>query len=208
MNQNEINEAYDSAAQAYVDRCFNELDYKPLDRLLLDRFVALTQKKGVLCDIGCGPGEIAHYLHTKGCDVVGIDISEKMIEQAKKLDPNVTYKVGDMFGLDEPEAAFSGVCAFYAIVNFRYDKIRKILKEYHRVLENNGVLLLAFHVDEKEIHVDDFFGGGKPLDFYYHDESVVISMLRETGFRIIEALVRFPYEQEFPSKRAYITCRK
>ena len=67
MKQNEITEAYDSSAKAYVQKCFNELDYKPLDRQLLYRFAQLTNNKGIVCDIGCGPGEVANYLYSKGC---------------------------------------------------------------------------------------------------------------------------------------------
>ena len=208
MKQNEITEAYNCSAKTYAEKCFNELEYKPLDRQLLDRFAQLTQKKGIVCDIGCGPGEVATYLTAKGCKVVGIDISEYMINEAKRLNTEIEYLVDDMFNLKTAEEHFAGICSFYSIVNFQYDDIKRILKEYHRVLINNGLLLIAFHIEEKEIHVDDFWGSGKPLDFYYFNENVILGMLKEAGFKIIEALVRFPYEQEYPSKRAYILGEK
>ena len=199
MKQNEITEAYNCSAKTYAEKCFNELEYKPLDRQLLDRFAQLTQKKGIVCDIGCGPGEVATYLTAKGCKVVGIDISEYMINEAKRLNTEIEYLVDDMFNLKTAEEHFAGICSFYSIVNFQNDDIKRILKEYHRVLINNGLLLIAFHIEEKEIHVDDFWGSGKPLDFYYFSENVILEMLKEAGFKIIEALVRFPYEQEYPS---------
>ena len=208
MKQNEITEAYNCSAKTYAEKCFNELEYKPLDRQLLDRFAQLTQKKGIVCDIGCGPGEVATYLTAKGCKVVGIDISEYMINEAKRLNTEIEYLVDDMFNLKTAEEHFAGICSFYSIVNFQYDDIKRILKEYHRVLINNGLLLIAFHIEEKEIHVDDFWGSGKPLDFYYFNENVILGMLKEAGFKIIEALVRFPYEHEYPSKRAYILGEK
>ena len=208
MKQNEITEAYNCSAKTYAEKCFNELEYKPLDRQLLDRFAQLTKKKGIVCDIGCGPGEVANYLSTKGCKVAGIDISECMINEAKRLNTEIEFIVDDTFNLRTAKEYFAGICSFYAIVNFQYDDIKRILKEYHRVLINNGLLLIAFHIEEKEIHVDDFWGSGKPLDFYYFNENVILGMLKEAGFKIIEALVRFPYEQEYPSKRAYILGEK
>ena len=131
-----------------------------------------------------------------------------MINEAKLMNKEIEFIVDDMFDLKIEEEYFAGICSFYAIVNFKYDEIKHIIREYYRVLKNNGLLLIAFHIEEKEIHVDDFFESGKPLDFYYFDENIILEMLKEAGFKIIEALVRFPYEQEYPSKRAYIFAEK
>lgn len=179
-----------------------------MDRLLLNRFLELIPEDGLVCDIGCGPGEIADYLYRTHHTVIGIDISGKMIEEAKRLNPEIEWRQGDMFDLDLPDGSFSGICSFYAVVNFQEEEIRKILREYFRVLKREGILFITFHVGEKTIFVDDFFESGKPLLFFYHNENRMIGYLRDTGFEIIEALVRAPYEEEYPSNRAYIMGRK
>ncbi len=43
------------------------------------------KKKEKILDAGCGAGYYASFIKKAGCEVVGIDISEKMIEEAKKL---------------------------------------------------------------------------------------------------------------------------
>jgi hypothetical protein len=48
--------SYDRVADEYVRRIFDELQHKPLDRLLLDRFAASVRGMGPVCDMGCGPG--------------------------------------------------------------------------------------------------------------------------------------------------------
>ena len=207
MNQKQITEAYDAAAGKYAERCFDELSYKPLDRLLLDRFAQDTAM-GKILDIGCGPGETTEYLYKRGAAVTGVDISRGMIREAKRLNPDIRFETGDMFHLEEAYSGISGICAFYAIVNFQYRDMTAVFHQFYRVLKPGGLLFLAFHVEEKIIQTDDFFESGKPLDFYYFDESRIIAMLMESGFGITEALVRLPYKEEYPSKRAYIFAER
>jgi len=210
MNEHQrmVKEAYDASAGTYAEKNFHELDYKPLDRQLLDRFSAMVSPGGLVCDIGCGPGEIADYLHKKNLNVVGIDISDTMIQEAQRLNPDIGFHTGDMFSLEVPDNHFSGLCSFYAIVNFQYEDIRKIFHEYHRVLKKVGIVLVSFHTGEQSISVDDFYESGKPLVFYYFDEQKILELLRGPGFEILEALVRIPYREEYPSKRAYVLCVK
>jgi hypothetical protein len=54
---------YDRVAEEYVKRIFEELAHKPLDRALLDRFAEQMRGLGPACDVGCGPGQVARYLH-------------------------------------------------------------------------------------------------------------------------------------------------
>jgi ubiquinone/menaquinone biosynthesis C-methylase UbiE len=208
MQLEQIKEAYDAGARAYAGKLFHELSYKPLDRQLLDRFVEMTCQAGPLLDVGCGPGQTTRYLHMKGAKVTGIDISERMIDEAKRLNPEISFRVDNMLQLSAEDASLSGVCAFYAFVNFQYPDIENIFLEFRRILKPGGVLLQAFHVEEKEVHVDDFFETGKPLVFHFFDENKIIDLLKKSGFEIVEALVRFPYQDEHPSKRAYLFARK
>ena len=79
----QLQQSYDRLAEEYARRIFYELAGKPLDRALLDRFAARVKDIGPVCDIGCGPGQVARYLADCGVEVTGIDLSEKMLEQAR-----------------------------------------------------------------------------------------------------------------------------
>ena len=58
---NSIRESYDRLAEEYARRIADELQHKPLDRELLDRFAKQTKGRGEVCDMGCGPGHVARY---------------------------------------------------------------------------------------------------------------------------------------------------
>ncbi|MCB8961561.1 MAG: methyltransferase domain-containing protein [Ardenticatenales bacterium] len=60
---------------------------KPFDRLMLDWLAARVADTGTICDMGCGPGQIARYLHDQGAAVGGIDFSGAMVQEAQRLHP-------------------------------------------------------------------------------------------------------------------------
>src|SRR5580692_12355517 len=91
-----VRENYDQIAVEYARNLFHELDGKPLDRELLDRFAAETQSRGRVCDIGCGPGQVACYLKARGCDVFGLDLSPAMVQRAQQLNPEIHFHEGNM----------------------------------------------------------------------------------------------------------------
>lgn len=58
----------------------------------------LAPKKGeYILDLGCGTGDLSYKLHKLGVNVLGIDNSENMVEQAKKKYPNLKFEVQDCF---------------------------------------------------------------------------------------------------------------
>ena len=58
--------SYDAVSEEYVQRISRELDHKPFDRELLDQFADRVRERGVVAEIGCGPGHVARYLHGRG----------------------------------------------------------------------------------------------------------------------------------------------
>lgn len=110
----DIRASYDSAADAYVQHLFTELEQKPLDRHILNRFAEAVRGRGLVADLGCGPGHVAKYLHEQGVNVCGIDLSPEMIRCAARLSPGLAFQVGDMTSLDLPAASLAGIVAFYS----------------------------------------------------------------------------------------------
>src|SRR5436309_204770 len=92
----DISQSYDSAAKAYAEHLAGELVHKPLDRHLLNRFAEETRGRGLVADFGCGPGQVARYLHEQGVTAFGLDLSPAMVEVAASLHPGLDFRVDDM----------------------------------------------------------------------------------------------------------------
>jgi len=205
-----IQEMYDRLAVEYANHLFSELQNKPFDRQLLDRLAAEVAQLGEVCDLGCGPGHIARYLRDAGTTVFGLDLSARMIEQARLLSPDIPFREGDMMALDVPDGALAGIAAFYAIVNMPKESLPLVFREMERVLQAGGLLLLAFHIGDETLHPNELWGQSISMDFYLFPVAIIKSYLEAAGFAIVEVLEREPYppEVEYQSRRAYIFARK
>jgi SAM-dependent methyltransferase len=204
----DVRESYDAAAEAYAEHLATELEGKPLDRHLLNRFAEETRGRGLVADVGCGPGHVARYLHEQGVSVVGIDLSAEMIAVAKRLHPGLSFQVGDMRQLDLPDGALAGIVAFYSIVHFGPAELPAILVEMRRTLAPGGLALISFHIGDQVVHVDDLYGARVSLDFQFHVPRDVVEALRSAHLQVIEQVEREPYEgAEYPSRRCYLLAR-
>jgi ubiquinone/menaquinone biosynthesis C-methylase UbiE len=212
MNDNiekSIRGCYDRLAEEYANRIFDELQHKPLDRALLDRFTADVGRHGEVCDMGCGPGHVARYLRDAGTNVFGLDLSPGMLEQARRRNPGIRFREGNMLALELEDRTLAGITAFYAIVNVPREYLPLVFREMERVLQPGGLLLLAFHTGDEVLHQDELWGHPISMDFLLLPPLRVRGYLESAGLEIEEIVEREPYpEVEYQSRRAYIFARK
>jgi SAM-dependent methyltransferase len=204
-----IRESYDRLAEEYARRIFDELQHKPLDRELLDRFARETNGRGDVCDMGCGPGHVARHLRDAGASVFGLDLSPRMLEQARKLNPDIPFREGNMMSLDIADGTLAGIAAFYAIVNIPRQSLALAFREFRRVLRPEGLLLLAFHMGEEIIREEELWGQKISMNFLFFQPSEIRISLEAAGLPVEEVVEREPYpDVEYPSRRAYIFALK
>jgi len=203
-----VDASYNQVADEYVRRIYDELQHKPLDRQLLDRFAASVRGLGLACDMGCGPGHVARYLHEHGAQVCGIDLSPDMVERARRLNPGIAFRQGDMLALDAADGAWAGIVAFYSIIHVPRGDVVRALRELRRVLRPGGLLLLAFHIGDTVIHLDEWWGHKVCIDFSFFRSDEMAGYLKSASFEMEEVIEREPYlEVEHQSRRAYIFAR-
>ena len=88
--------------------------------------------------MGCGPGQVARYLRNAKVDVFGLDLSPRMTQEARRLNPGITFREGDMLALAMTDECLAGIVAFYAIVNFPEAMLPRLFREMARVLKPGG----------------------------------------------------------------------
>jgi SAM-dependent methyltransferase len=205
MKPSDVRASYDSAAAAYAEHLFDELDEKPIDRHILDRFAESLSGGRLVADLGCGPGHVAKYLRERGVNVVGVDLSPEMVRSASERVPGIEFRAGDMRKLDFPDASLAGIVAFYSIVHFEPLELEQIFRECRRVLSDDGLMLLAFHIGDETVHLDEMWGKPVNLDFRFHQPDDVIASLKAANLIVTESVEREPYEDaEYPSRRCYL----
>jgi SAM-dependent methyltransferase len=200
--------SYDRIAPIYAEHFRDELVHKPLDRALLDALIELSGTSEPIADVGCGPGQVARYLHDRGANATGIDLSPGMVTAAQAANPGLEFRQGTMLALPLDDDSLAAIVTFYAIIHLRPEHIGPAFREFRRVLRPGGLLLLAFHVGDELIHRDEFFDQPVDLDFQFLAPAAIETALAETGLSVEMSLQRRPYEPyEFPSRRAYILAR-
>ncbi len=133
-----------------------------------------------------------------------------MIEQARQLNPGISFREGNMLALDLPDNTLAGIAAFYAIVNLPKEALPIAFREMLRVLQPDGLLLLAFHIGEESLHPEELWGRPISMNFFYFQPADIQNDLQDAGFLIEQTIEREPYapEVEHQSRRAYIFARK
>lgn len=132
---------YDRNAQSY-----SESNQSPAD--FIDEFLEYLRKgKGkVILDLGCGPGVNAAYIHAKNFQVIGIDLSEKMVEYAKSRYPQIEFRLCNMTKLPFPANSFDGILASYSLIHLTKDAIPAVMSKLNQILKSGGVVYLSVHL--------------------------------------------------------------
>lgn len=101
-----------------------------------------VENKIKILDVACGNGTFLKMLSNKhDVEGFGIDISEKMIENAKKKSPDMTFEISSCEHTPFKDQMFDvvTVCAAY----HHFPDTRAFAKEINRILKPKGSLYIA-----------------------------------------------------------------
>lgn len=200
---------YDIVAKVYAESFTGEHEKKPMDQEILHRFSKEIGNRRPVWDLGCGPGQTARYLKDLGVEIFGLDVSDRLIEEARTINPEIRFRKGDILKLDFEDNSIGAVVAFYAIVNFTEEQVGAAFREIFRILQPDGIFLFTYHIDDETIHLDEFLGKQVDIYFTFFRTDFISRSLDYNGFKEIKVIEREPYpDVEYQSRRAYVFARK
>ncbi|MCA9581448.1 MAG: methyltransferase domain-containing protein [Myxococcales bacterium] len=164
-----------------------------------------------VADVGCGEGYCTRELKHRGAaEIVGIELSAKMVEQAQAQEAEdklgIEYRQGNVLALDLPDGYYDLVTAVFVFNYLTRDECRKTLEEVHRILKPGGHFVYSiphpcfpFMKDRKAPFFFDFQENGyfSGLDTKNEGE---IHCLDGTALRV--QMIHKPLEEYFNVMRA------
>lgn len=130
---------YDNLADEYEQRT-NSL--KSVTNHVVSLFTKHLSTGKEILETGCAVGLALKLMEKKGLSVTGIDISPKMVDFAKKRNPNSNIILGD-FLTYEFNKNFDGIFSFAFIHLFPKKIALKVLEKMYQLLNPKGVLYIG-----------------------------------------------------------------
>ncbi len=131
-------DAYNRIAHEYADTHWSvhfwDRQYKEFEGLLHGKR---------LLDAGSGAGRDTRYFISKGYDVVSIDASSGIVDEARKRVPEGSFMEMDMTDMKFADGEFDGLWCCASLLHLDDVEARKALSEFKRVLNSNGVLFIS-----------------------------------------------------------------
>lgn len=158
--------AYDAIAEWY-DRSIREAKLLPGNEVVgAALFDAIGHVEGqAVCDLACGQGEMARQLAQRGVNVVGVDISGRLLEIARREEEShpfgITYVQDDARYLDRiAEPAFDGVLCSMALMDI--PDLNGVFRTVRRLLVPGGWFVFSithpcFQIPPSRSYYDEGF---------------------------------------------------
>ena len=148
-----------------------------------------------ILEIGCGPGNISKYLLTRNpsYNILAIDVSHKMIELAKKNNPNTECQVLDCRNITELQKTFDAIICGFTIPYLSKPDCSKLISDCKKLMNKEAVLYLSFVPGDYDRSGYITGSSGDRTYFYYHDPKAIIKELGKNSFSVIHNI-----EKEYP----------
>lgn len=161
-----------------------------------DRVVDFTNARSGsrILDIGTGTGKQAFAFAKTGHEVVGIDLSEDMLNVAKRKNKyeNVKFQIADAAHLPFEDKRFDVCCVSFALHDMLATIREKALKEMSRVTKPNGmVVIVDYALPENKIGRFLIYHFVKLYEGKYYQEFIksdLEALLEKSGVTVQEKL--------------------
>jgi trans-aconitate methyltransferase len=204
-----VRRSYDAVAADYAARLGDELAHKPFDCARLRDLATRVGRRGVIGDVGCGPGHVTAFLAAQGADVVGLDLSPAMIAEARTRHPDCRFELADLHALGAAPGRFAALVLFYALIHEDDASLAQALAAGRAALSPGGLMLAAVHLGGASVRLEEWWGHPVALSFRFFAEGELDAAMARAGLRVLRSETRDPYAGvEYASRRAYVLAER
>ncbi|MHB1910611.1 MAG: class I SAM-dependent DNA methyltransferase [Acidimicrobiales bacterium] len=176
-----VRDGYDAIAEryaAYVAESVSHPRHEWLEQLL-GRLPAPSR----VLELGCGPGvPAAAGIVSAGHDLLGVDISARQIDIARRQVPLATFLHADVLTLEFDAASFDAVVALYSIIHIPRRHYPELFGRVRRWLTPDGWLLASFGTGDSSGWLEeDLLGLGATNWTNSYDPATTEQLLRDAG---------------------------
>lgn len=192
MDRERVRAAYDVVAADYAtllpDTSFEAAE----DLAAVGRFVELLPRSAHVVDAGCGAGRMIDALAAARPDLVltGVDLSPRMIAEARRRLPDARLAVGDLADMPVAAGTAAGILAWYSIIHTPAADLGPVAAEFARVLAPGGVVLAAFQSGRGTRVIDHAYGHELSLEAVLHEPRDVAAAFGGAGLDVVEEVER------------------
>jgi ADP-ribose pyrophosphatase YjhB (NUDIX family) len=175
---------YDRVAPLYASRWFDDTTLDPVREAFSRAIVGHAPPLHFrILDAGCGPGHASKWFHDRGFQVVGVDLSEGMLAEARRRVPSVEFRRADLRQLDFPPGYFDGIWCSAALLHLPRADVQPVLGSFNRLL-GHGYLWLSVKLGEGEKVATAEYGADNPRRFTYFQRFELELYLERGGFDV------------------------
>ena len=181
----ETHKTWNNVARLYEEK-FIELE---LYNDTYKRFCELLSKSNVsVLEIGCGPGNITRHILdlNSNLKVLATDISNNMINLARKNNPQIEVQVLDCRNLKTINNKFDGIICGFTIPYLSKKDLSNLIKNCAISLNEDGILYLSYV--EGDYDNSGFISGssGDRTYFYYYDFKTIKQAIELNNMVIVD----------------------
>lgn len=200
----DIEKGYDLTSLEQSRATVDSIKHNPVEQQILEVFAAkLRANPGLLCDLGCGPGQVARFFHDRGFETVGVDLSAGMLRHARKLNPDIRFLKANMKKLPFADGELRAIVGFLSLCHVPRWEVPAVLAELKRALRPSGLLLIAFHLGSGTFFRTESWGKPVSLQTTLFQSLEIQDYLKAAGFKL-DGMT----EQMFQGPRGYVWALK
>ncbi len=208
MKRSLVRDGYDAIAEHYYRQAANGLPSHPR-RQATSALLAGLQPGSSVLELGCGSGvPVAAEIVGRGHGYVGIDISPRQIELARRFVPNGDFRCGDIVEQSFEAEIFDAVVAFYVITHVPRERWRGLFAHVSQWLRPGGVLVLNVpHGDSPGWLEEDFLGFGATNWTNAYGAETTVGILEAHHLSVLEAKP-LPEDDDSSEEWVWITAQR